>query len=214
VPDSPCIFGPHRRPSDARRGIPGVAARNIAATSPAAGEASRPSMLGSVGPSSSCPRRPARPAPSGRTGGPQMQGEGLWPRRPAPAALQCHARHAGLAVVLYDIFGPRGRPSDATVAPGNVAVASPGIFGPHGRPTDTRRGHRGAFPPAGRPLGRLEGVRVVLPAPVFSEVTRRHHAVDPGIDVSHPRGGSGPWPSPPNGAIAYRRPSIGELLWL
>ncbi len=39
VPDSPCIFGPHRRPSDARRGIPGVAARNIAVASPGTGEA-------------------------------------------------------------------------------------------------------------------------------------------------------------------------------
>ena len=127
-------------------------ATSIAVTSPAAGEAPRPSISGSVGPSNSCPRRPARPASSGHTGGPPMHGEALWPRRPAPAALQCHARHAGLAVVLYDIFGPHGRPSDATVAPGNVAVASPGIFGPHGRPSDTRRGHRGASPPAGRPL--------------------------------------------------------------
>jgi len=51
-----------------------------------------------------------------------MQGEALWPRRLAPAALQCHDSHAGLAVVLYDIFGPHGRPSDATVAPGKLRL--------------------------------------------------------------------------------------------
>jgi hypothetical protein len=40
-PDLPCIFGPHRRPSDARRGTPGVAARNIAVACPGTGEALR-----------------------------------------------------------------------------------------------------------------------------------------------------------------------------
>ena len=39
--DLPCIFGPHRRPSDARRGTPGVAARNIAVACPGTGEALR-----------------------------------------------------------------------------------------------------------------------------------------------------------------------------
>ena len=75
VPDWPCIFGPHRRPSDARRGTPGVAARN---------------GRGLPGPRfrAATARRP--PAHVGR---PALH------HRATQAALRCKARLCGLVVL-------------------------------------------------------------------------------------------------------------------
>ena len=211
----PCIIGPHRRPSDARRVWPRRPAR--------------------AGPAVQCqPCRACKTTAmtsSGRTGGPPM---------PQLLRHRCRRQRGNVAVTSPGIFGPHRRPSDTKRGPRRASPpAALRLRPPAVSTSSSLRLLTGTVPPeeldlpdhigvwgsVGHPSanglfsivssGGWPLVRRILSSPVCVPVTAFHYPVGLNKYAGHPFDGSGPSLSPAKRESVCRRPLrpllIGEL---
>ena len=162
APGLPCIFGPHGRLSDARRGTAG---KQLAAGLTPRGQAARPLATSRWPRLSFSKARTSRTwlrlgclASSGRTGGPPMQGIAL-----GPLVWPCKPSLAHLGVDGHGIFGPHGRSSDGTV----------------GRPSQPPLG----VLPVAWQLRRADGPGKARVSPARTPQTPQHRASDPAVGM-------------------------------